>query len=142
MIASWGIRSSEFFDHRLPSIFKTINELRIAIGEKFTSADLDIIKLECDKIYDPSIIGMEDAHSDASGRQPESSGKRAPEAVVGTIGIGLGKLMAETKDVLNPQFQSLIPDEIVLWSTVNKALGPIQEKPVGITDGANQDGRD
>ena len=133
MIASWGIRSSENFHRRLPSIFKAINELRIDICENFTSADLDVITLECDKIYNPAT--MEDACSD---RQPESIGKR--EAIVGTTGIGLGKVIAERIDVL--QFQSLISAKIVLWSTVNKALGPIQEKPVGITDGANQDGRD
>ena len=137
IIASWTPRSpkhEESFGSRLPSIFKAINELRMAIGEKFTSADLDVFVFECDRSYDPAI--MDDAYGD--GRQ--SSGKRAPEAIAGTTGIGLGKVIAGTKDVL--QIRSLIPVKIVLWSTLNKALGPRQKKPVENTDGANQDGRD
>ena len=110
----------------------------MAIGENFTSADLDIFLFECDKAYDPAI--MEDAYDD--GRQ--SSGKRAPEAIVGTTGIGLGKVMAErrgAKDVI--QMQTLIPAKVVIWSIVNGALGlSMQKKPDEITDGANQDGRD
>jgi len=139
MIASWGIRSPGSYGHRLPSIFKAISELRVAIGE-FTSAELDIFVFECDRIYNPA--HMDDAYS--GGRQ--SSGKRAPEVIVGTTGIGLGKVTSKAardeKDVL--YLWSLIPAKVVLWSTLNKALGPtIQlKKPADITDGVSQDGRD
>jgi hypothetical protein len=136
-IASWGIHSSESFGYRFPSIFKAIDELRMAIGEKFTSADLVVLVFECDRIYDP--VKMDDAYT--VGRK--SSGKRAPEAIVGTTGIALGKVIAETKDVR--QIQCLIPAKIVLWSTLNKALGPIlqlKNKLYECTDGENQDGRD
>ena len=139
MIASWGAPSPESYGHHLPSIFIAINELRMAIGEKFTSSDLDIIVFECDKIYNPAKMAMDDAYSDGG----QSSGKRELEAIVGTTGIGLGKIIAETKDFL--QIRSLIPAKIMLWSTLNKALGPITiqlKKPLEITDGANQDGRD
>ena len=115
IVASWGLRApenEESYGNRLPSIFKAINELRIAIGEKFTSADLDIYVFECDMIFDPAI--MEDAYGD--GRQ--SSGKRAPEPIVGTTGIGLGKVMSEN----GHQVQTLIPAKIVLTSTMNEAL--------------------
>ena len=143
-IASWATRTPEnekSYGQRLPSIFKAINELRIAIGEKVTSVDLDIFVFECDKAYDPSL--MDDGYSD--GRQ--SSGTRAPEAIIGTTGFGLGKVVVVrgAKDVL--QVQSLIPAKIVLTSTLNEALEPIQstrrrkKKPV-VTNGANQDGRD
>lgn len=138
-IASWRRRSSESedsFRDLLPSLFKAINQVRMVIGEKFTSADLDTRVFECNKIYNPG--QMDDAYSD--GRQ--SSGKRASEAIAGTTGIGLGKFISETKDVR--QMQRLIRAKVVLWSTLNKALGPITQlkKPVQITDGANQDGRD
>ena len=116
----------------------------MAIGEIFTSADLDIIVYECDQIYDPAI--MDDAYSDGT----QSSGKRAPEAIVGTIGIGLGKVMAtecNAKDVI--QIHPFLPAKVVLTSTMNEALEPIQssrstkkKKAVKTTDGANQDGRD
>jgi hypothetical protein len=143
-IASWAARSpenQESYENRLPSIFKAINEVRMAIGENVTSADLDIFVYECDKIYDPA--GMDVAYA--------SKGKRAPEPIVGTTGIGLGKVMAErnAKDV--PLIQVLIPAKIVLTSTLNEALEPVQstwgrkskkKPPVENMDGANQDGRD
>ena len=145
IIASWKARSPEHedsFGNRLPSIFKAINELRLAIGEKFTSADLDIITFECDKAYDSAI--MEDAYGD--GRQ--SSSKRAPEVIVGTTGIGLGKVIAErnTKDVVH--LQIVIPAKIVLTSTLKEALEPIKSsrsrkttrKPVAKTDGGDPEG--
>jgi hypothetical protein len=124
-IASWAPFSpenQESFGNRLPSIFKAINEVRMAIGENFTSADLDIFVYECDKIYDPA--RMDDAYGD--GRP--SKGKRAPEPIVGTTGIGLGKVMVErnAKDV--PLIQVLIPAKIVLTSTLNEALEPVQSR--------------
>ena len=145
LIASWGPRTfehevEESFDNCLPSIFIAINELCVALDEKFTSADLEIFVIECDKMYDPA--NMEEAYGD--GRLGRSSGKRAPEAIVGTTGIGLGKFIRETEDTL--LIRSLFPAKVVLWSTLNKALGPtilsiqLNKKRVEITDGANQDG--
>jgi hypothetical protein len=144
--ASWALRSPEnekSYGNRLPSILKAVIELSLAIGEKHISADLDIFVFECDDIYDPRI--MEDAYGD----DRQSSGKRAPEPIVGTTGIGLAKVIAErsAKDDV-PRFQILIPPKIVLRSTLKEALEPIQSttlkknKPVENMDGANQDGRD
>ena len=132
--ASWAARSPEAensYGHRLPPILKAIYELRMAIGEKSTSPDLDIIVFECDKVYDPAT--MEDAYGD--GRH--STGKRASEAIVGTTGIGLGKVM----DAF--QFQTLIPAKIVLTSTMKEAL-KLKKKLASSksTDAANRDGRD
>ena len=142
-------RSLEKFEpllQLLPSIFKAINELRMAIGEKILSADLDIIAFEYDRTYDPAKMNV--AYSASGGRH--SSGKQTPEVIVGTVGIGLKKLITErsrhrsAKDSDVQQYQILIPAEIVLKSTFDKALGPIQNKKklVENTDGANQDGRD
>ena len=122
MIASWTARSVESedaFKRRLSSVFKATNRLRMAIGEKFTSADLDILVFKCDKIYDPAT--MDDAHS-GYGRHPSRGGKRASEAIVGTTGIGLGKLIMDrgAKDV--HRLQTMIPAKIVLRSTLNEAL--------------------
>jgi len=147
IMASWAPRSQEnqeSYGNRLPSIFKAINELRMAIGEKFTSADLDIFVFECDKTYDHTI--MEDAYGD--GRQ--SGGKRATEPIVGTTGIGLGKVVLERsgKDVI--QIHPLIPAKVVLTSTMKEALEPVQsnkskknlkKKQVETTDGVDQEGR-
>jgi hypothetical protein len=160
-IASWATRSEnvESYGNCFPSIFKAINEVRM-IGENFTSADLDIIVFECDKVYDPA--SMDDAYGD----DRQSRDKRAPEPIVGTTGIGLAKITAERsanlKDVL--QFQILIPAKVVLTSTLNEALEPqavtvqsntttssstwvrkLKKKPPVENfkvDGASQDGRD
>jgi hypothetical protein len=138
-IASWAARSpenEESYGHRLPSIFKAINELRIAIGEKFTSADLDVFVFDCGETYDSA--KMDDAYSD--GRQ--LSGKRAPETVVGTTGVGLVQNITEgsAKDGL----LLISPPKIVLGSTLQEALEPVQstrskkkKKPVENMDGAD-----
>jgi hypothetical protein len=143
VVASWTARSSEneeSYGNRLPFIFRAINELRTAIGENFTSADLEIFVFECDMVYDPE--NMEDAYG--HGRQ--SKGKQAHETIVGTTGIGLGKFTGErnTKGAL--QFLTLISAKIVLTSTLDETLELIQrkrrlgrtlKKPVETTDGAN-----
>ena len=143
VLASLTVRfpkDEESYVDRLPSIFKAINELRMAIGENFTSSDLDVFVFECDKIYDPG--NMDDAYGD--GRQ--SSGKRASEAIVGTTGIGLGKILKERSARGFLQVQTLIPAKIVLTSTMKEALEQPtrvkKKRPVANTDGANQDGRD
>jgi hypothetical protein len=120
-VASWKPVVRSFDDEdpyglRLPSIFNAINELRMAIGENFTSADLDIITFECDKVYDPAI--MDNEYSD--GRQ--SSGKRAPEDIVGTTSIGLGKVVEQSSGKVVSQ--TIIPAKIVLRSTLNEAPQP------------------
>lgn len=137
--------SRECFGHRLPPIFKAVNELRMAMGEKITSADLDILVYSCDRTYDSSF--MDDAYSD--GRQANS--KRGPEAIIGTTGIGLAKLSAErsSKDAL--QYHSVVSAKIVLKSTLNEALEPVQssgtrlnkrkKKTVENADGADSESR-
>ena len=79
---------------------------------------------------------------DAYGDDRQSRANWAPEAIVGTIGVGLGKAIKEgsTKDV-HP-FQTLVPAKIMLISTLNEALEHMQKKPVESTDGTNQDGHD
>ena len=131
MASKEGLNS---YGYRLPSIFKAVNELRMAISGRFASADLEIFAFECDKTYDPRT--MDDAYSDGK----QYSGKRAPETIVGTTGIGLRKNIVEpsAKDVL--QLQTIIPPKIVLMSTLNGILG-IKEKQVESTDGADPEGR-
>ncbi|KAF8805137.1 hypothetical protein BYT27DRAFT_7192783 [Phlegmacium glaucopus] len=149
-IASWMPGSpdnQESFRHRLPPIFKAVNELRMAIGEKFTSADLDVCTHDCGTGYVPSY--MEDGYGDS--RQQQSNDKRLPEIVAGTTGIGLMKFMVErgANDAL--RLESVISAKIVLESTLKEALEPAQtsgrrlkkpKKPVENTDGAaDQEGR-
>ncbi|KAF8801848.1 hypothetical protein BYT27DRAFT_7261625, partial [Phlegmacium glaucopus] len=124
-IASWipgSPNNQASFRHRLPPIFKAVNELRIAIGENFTSADLDVCTHDCGTGYVPSY--MEDGYGDS--RQQQSNDKRPPEIVAGTTGIGLTKLMAERNANDALQWQSVISAKIVLESTLKEALEPVQ----------------
>ena len=144
--ASWAPRSREIEESyalNCSSIFKAINELRVAIGEKFTSADLNVFVINCNEPYNPGV--MEDAYSD--GRK--SSRKRAPEAiVVGTtgIGLGLGKRTVERGEKDHIVYIEVVnPAKIVLSSTLIEALETIvqpssrQKKiPVEYTDGADR----
>ena len=135
-IAAWmpsSPENQESFTHCLPSIFKAVNELRTAIGEKITSADLDIAIFDCDTTYDPSI--MDNAYSDV--RQP--SGKRSPGAIIGTTGIGLKKVTVGCGAQNDAQFQTVISAKVVLISTLKGALEPVRSSKK--FDGSNQDGR-
>ena len=127
----------------LPHIFKAVNELRMAIGEKFISADLAISVFDYDMAYDPSCMDV--AYGD--GRRPSS--KRAPDTIIGTTGIGLKKLVVEhggSKDAL--RFQNVISAKVVLRSTLTEALEPVKpsrlkklKKPVvEVMDGADTGG--
>ena len=110
--------NQESFKRRLPPIFKAIIELRIALGEKFTSADLDLSVFDCDTPYDSS--AMDDAYGDY--RHP--SGKQALGTVVGTTGIGLK--VRRTKGAPGPHFENVISAKVVLESTLNETLEPVQ----------------
>ena len=129
MIASWTSESlssdyEDSYGKYLPSIFRAIYELRIAIGENFTSADLEIFAPECDTIYNPA--SMDDAYAYGDDRQ-QSSGKEALEAIVGTAGIGLAKVTSIAKGSGKDfRLQIIIPAKIVFWSTLKEALEPIQ----------------
>ena len=133
--------NQESFKRRLPPIFKAIIELRIALGEKFTSADLDLSVFDCDTPYDSS--AMDDAYGDY--RHP--SGKHALGTVVGTTGIGLKVRIKGVPGAPGSHFQNVISAKVVLESTLNETLKSVQ--PSGkrrekrkYTNGANQDGRD
>ena len=83
----------------------------MAIGN-LTSADLDIFVFECDQIYNPSI--MVDEYRDRFTRN------RILEAIVGTTGIGLGKVIERNAEDKVLQMEPLISAKIVLRSTMNK----------------------
>ena len=137
-IAAWAPNypdSKALFIRRLPPIFKAVSELRIVLGEKFISADLDVPGFDCDTPYDPLV--MDDAYGDY--RHPND--KQALETVVGTTGIGLK--VRKTKGA--PHFENVISAKVVLESTLNETLEPLQSSGTlrkENTNGANQDGRD
>lgn len=85
--------------------------------EDIASANLDISVFDYDTTFDPLL--MIDVYDD--GIQPP-----AHEAIIGTTGMGLKKHMEHGKGA--QQFQSVIPANIVLMSTLKQfsELQPIQ----------------
>jgi hypothetical protein len=123
IISCWGSPHSKdqevSFVQKLLPIFKAVEDLRIALGEKFTSADLEVNVARAKFQFDHH--WMEDAYGD--GRQ--TGGKRvSKEVVVGTVGIGLKKVMKERGPRGEEMFGNVLPTKVVLESTLREALDP------------------
>ncbi|KDR69829.1 hypothetical protein GALMADRAFT_255647 [Galerina marginata CBS 339.88] len=122
IIASWDSPPSpenqSAFEQKLVPIFKAVEDLRVALGEKFTSADLEVGTVRSGSKFEP---WMEDAYGD--GRQ--SGGKQASQDIVcGTTGLGLKQVIIDKG--LNPpeRFTPVLPPKVVLRSTIREALEP------------------
>ncbi|KAF8901863.1 hypothetical protein CPB84DRAFT_1746871 [Gymnopilus junonius] len=127
VIAEWGSPSPKdqevSFLQKLPPIFKAIEDVRIALGEKFTSADLEVNVVRTTAKFDGK--WMEDAYGD--GR--EAGGKKAKEEmVVGTTGIGLKKVVIDRERGFplkgQEMFENVVSPKVVLESTLRESLDP------------------
>ncbi|PPQ99363.1 hypothetical protein CVT26_014306 [Gymnopilus dilepis] len=126
-IAEWGSPNPKdqevSFLQKLPPIFKAIQDVRVALGEKFTSADLEVNVVRATAKFESA--WMEDAYGD--GRQ--AGGKNAKdEMVVGTTGIGLKKIIIDRERGLpakgQEMFENVVPPKVVLESTLRESLDP------------------
>ena len=126
-IAEWGSPNPKdqevSFLQKLPPIFKAIQDVRVALGEKFTSADLEVNVVRATAKFESA--WMEDAYGD--GRQ--AGGKNAKdEMVVGTTGIGLKKIVIDRERGVpakgQEMFENVVPPKVVLESTLRKSLDP------------------
>jgi len=131
-IAEWRIGSQEkliAFEQRLPAIFKAVEDLRLALGEKVTSIDLEISVARPSVPFDHH--WMEDGHSYAR----KGNTKKTSEFVAGTTGLGLKKV------ILSPsggeaRFENVLSPKVVLVSTLQEALhfsSPANEGPMTST---------
>ncbi|KAF8161573.1 hypothetical protein B0H34DRAFT_747493 [Crassisporium funariophilum] len=121
-VSAWAASKDQrtSFEQRLPPIFKAVDDLRTALGEKFTSADLETSIIEPKTTF--NTVYMEDAYGD--GRQ--TGGKRAPpESVVGTTGIGLKKVMNKRGANGEIQYENVFSAKVALESTLKEALEPV-----------------
>jgi len=124
-VAGWTTQAAdehEQIEKRLTSIFKPLLDLRKAIGEDVTSADLEIAVIEPSTPFDPDY--MEDAYED--GRNAPKSKKSAPEAVVSTSGLGLKKITVKKLKTggVQRQAEMLSMPKVVLEKTIKEALEP------------------
>ena len=116
-MASWELSSPEdkrTLEARLPAIFKVVAGVREAIGEKFTSADVQVGFLEPNSLFDERY--MEEAYeADSEG----SKGVR--KIVIATVGMGLRKVIIHQG---SRAFEYVLSPKVVLESALNAVLEP------------------
>ena len=142
-IAGWTIGSQDnlnAFEQKLPAIFKAIEDLRVALGEKVTSIDLEVNVASPGSVFDHR--WMEDGYGDARQGNTNKSG----EFIAGTTGIGLKKVIPSSSG--EELFENVLPPKVVLVSTLQDALLPpppppsrLNKKGRGQGDGG-QEGRE
>jgi len=89
--ASWYIPEPDqqhSFQRHLEPVFRALQEVRIAIGEKITSVNLGVVVADVSGVFTASY--MEDAHRDF--RDRSNAERDHPERVLGTTAMGLTKI--------------------------------------------------
>ncbi|KAF8168570.1 hypothetical protein BJ912DRAFT_827815, partial [Pholiota molesta] len=89
-IAGWELSNPDkgsAFEQQRESIFKAILDISIALGEHFTSADIEVYCPAPGAPFDPQC--MEDALDDGQRKKDGGGGGGGGGAILGTAGIGL-----------------------------------------------------
>ena len=123
-IAQWTIGSQEnlaTFEQKLPAIFKAVNDLRLALGEKVTSMELEV------NVARPGVVfnhrWMEDGYGDAR----QGNTKKSNGVVAGTTGIGLKKVLPTRSG--EEFFENVLAPKVIFVSTLQEALLPLPPPP-------------
>jgi hypothetical protein len=130
-IAGWSTREpdqQQQFEGCLPPVFKAVQDVRKALGEDVTSMDMEVAIVEPGAAFNPTY--MEDGYGDA--RTSSGSGKKTPEKVSGTTGLGLQKIsMKRTLKGPVPHTEMVLFPKVVLEGTVKEAMdpAPLPKKP-------------
>ena len=83
--------------------------------------DVEVVIIEPGEAFDATY--MEDGYGDA--RASSGNGKKTPEKVSGTTGLGLHKIsMKRTSKGLVPQLEMVLFPKVVLEGTVKEAMDP------------------
>ena len=143
IIAGWSTCEPDQqhqFERRLPLIFDAVQDLRKALGEDVTSMDMEVVVIDPGDAFDPTY--MEDWYGDA--RPSSVSGKKTPEKVSGTTGLGLQKIsIKRTSKGPVPHSEMVLFPKVVLEGTVKEAMDPPRlRKNQDGQRGASGDGRD
>jgi len=121
-VASWEISSPEdkrSFEARLHAIFKVVLDVREAVGEKFTSADIEVGYVEANTAFDN--VYMEENYAADS----EGSGKGL-ENVIATVGMGVMKVAALRG---GRGYTYVHSPKVVLESSLKAVLEPPPPRP-------------
>ena len=123
--ASWDLSSPEAqrtIENQLSPIFKGILEVRMALGEKFTSADIEVISIEFGQTFNRAY--MEDAYGD----DRRGGGNTEPDTVFATAGMALRKSMPPSSQF---RYEKVLPAKVVLESSLKAALEPAPSRDRG-----------
>jgi len=141
IVAGWSTREPDQqhqFERRLPPIFKAVQDLRKALGEGVTSTDVEVVIIDPGEVFKPAY--MEDGYGDA--RASSGNGKKTPEKVSGTTGLGLHKIsMKRTSKGPVPQLEMVLFPKVVLEGTVKEAMAPLPPPVSRLRKKPKRDGR-
>ena len=141
VIAGWSTRESDQqhqFERRLSPIFKAVQDLRKALAEDVTSMDMEVAIIEPGQAFQPTY--MEDGYGDA--RASSGSGKKTPEKVSGTTGLGLHKISMKHKSKgLVPHSEMVLFPKVVLEGTVKEAMDPAPPPASRLRKNPKKDGQ-
>ena len=140
-IAAWDIGSPDnlkAFEQKLPAIFKAVEDLRLALGEKITSVDLEV------NVVGPGFLFDHRWMVDGYGDVRQGNMKKSAEVVAGTTGIGLKKVIPSPSG--EDLFDNVLSPKVVLVSTLQEALLPpppppsrVKKRGLGQGDGGQED---
>ncbi|CAA7260313.1 unnamed protein product [Cyclocybe aegerita] len=119
-VARWdfpGPDQRTSFQRQLSTLFNAIKEIRLVLGQQFTSADLEVRIPRTDMVYDPTLL--DEAYSDGRASEREA---RAEE-VAGTIEMGLVKVQP-LQGSERLQEEILLKPKVLLGPTLREALHP------------------
>ncbi|KAF9476861.1 hypothetical protein BDN70DRAFT_811569 [Pholiota conissans] len=128
-IASWHVpadkRSS--FEQKLKPIFKAILDIRIALGEHFTSADIEIFCPAPGATFEPQ--NMEDALDDGRGKGKDTgTGAGSFGAILGTAGLGLREVASRGTRSGSDEYRTVLAPKVIPQATLNEVLQPAPPK--------------
>jgi hypothetical protein len=122
-IAEWELSSPDkgsTFEQQLKPIFKAILDIRIALGEHFTSADIEVYCPAPGAPFDPQC--MEDALDDGQRKKDGGGGGGGGGAILGTAGIGLRDM--SSRGAHSGAAHIVLLSKVILQSTLQELLQP------------------
>jgi hypothetical protein len=130
-IAKWRIITQEHFipfKLKLFPIFEAVGDLKLALGEKATSIDLEVNVIRPGVPFD--YRWMQDVYGDSSPQLEEFTGEF--EVVAGMTGIGLKKIVRLPSG--DEMFESVLAPEVILASTLRQeGLYPWDDEDQGMS---------
>jgi hypothetical protein len=124
IVVGWSTREpdqQDRFERCLPPIFKAVQDLRKTLGEDIISMDMEVAIIEPGEAFNPTY--MEDGYGDT--RASSGTGKKTPEKVGGTTGLGLCKIsMKRMSKGPVPHSEMVLFPKVVLEGMVKEAIDP------------------